>query len=174
MILGFTTPTPQRGEPVIAPFGIVKDTQERAAGYHFRLSEMVKGQLCPLVVPITVRKMQTGDYSIDGYEEQVVVERKEFSDLYKSMTSDRERFEREYLRMAAIIADGGQACVVVEATYEQALFEPPTGAKPQAIESTWLSWWNKYRVPLVWAGPKDLAERFTYRFLLWWWEINVR
>jgi DNA excision repair protein ERCC-4 len=173
MIMQFTTQPPFRGEPVVAPFTVVKDTQERDAGYHFRMTEKVKGKLCPLVVPVVVRKMETGDYSIDGYEDRVTVERKALSDLFQSMTRERERFEREYMRMAAIVADGGQACVVVEGTYEQTLTDPPTAANPLAIESTWLSWWNKYRVPLVWAGPKTMAERFTYRFLHWWWEVNV-
>jgi len=49
----------------------------------------------------TVRTLVTGDYGILGCEQFAAVERKSISDLVGSVSSGRERFERELLRMKA-------------------------------------------------------------------------
>lgn len=48
----------------------------------------------------TVRKgLKTGDYSIQGYEDQITFERKSVQDLVGTLCRGRERFERELERM---------------------------------------------------------------------------
>jgi ERCC4-type nuclease len=45
--------------------------------------------------------LPTGDYSVKGLEDTVMIERKSVSDLIGSLTSGRERFQREVQRMLA-------------------------------------------------------------------------
>lgn len=44
------------------------------------------------------KKLDTGDYSIEGYENKIAIERKSLSDLYGSLTSGHKRFARELER----------------------------------------------------------------------------
>lgn len=43
--------------------------------------------------------LATGDYSVMGFENEFVIERKSLDDLAGSVTHDRDRFERELVRM---------------------------------------------------------------------------
>lgn len=53
----------------------------------------------------TVRKgLKTGDYSIQGYEDQITFERKSVQDLVGTLTSGHTRFLREMERMRAFKA----------------------------------------------------------------------
>ena len=45
------------------------------------------------------RTLPTGDYSVLGFERDFIVERKSVADLVQSATFERERFERELVRM---------------------------------------------------------------------------
>lgn len=49
-------------------------------------------------LPTITRKLDVGDYSIAGFEDQVFIERKSVNDLYGTLFSGRERFERELER----------------------------------------------------------------------------
>ena len=48
---------------------------------------------------LSIRKLDAGDYSLEGYEDVISVERKSASDFFGSITQDRERFERELERL---------------------------------------------------------------------------
>jgi ERCC4-type nuclease len=62
--------------------------------------------------PTVAAGLRTGDYSIEGFEDRVAVERKGLSDLFTCVGRERPRFERELVRLAAM--DYG--AVVLEAT----------------------------------------------------------
>ena len=57
--------------------------------------------------------LRTGDYSVQGLEQQICVERKSLSDLLGCMGGGRERFEHELQRMLAYPT----RAVVVESTW---------------------------------------------------------
>ncbi len=44
---------------------------------------------------ILSKKLNAGDYSIEGWEDKISIERKSAADLYGSITQNRDRFERE-------------------------------------------------------------------------------
>lgn len=68
---------------------IVIDTREQLP-LHFRKSKNLEG---------TVRgTLSTGDYSIEGFEDKIAIERKSSSDLFGSLGKGRERFKREIER----------------------------------------------------------------------------
>jgi ERCC4-type nuclease len=63
--------------------------------------------------PTEPATLATGDYSVQGLEDSITIERKSISDLIGSLTSGRERFQREIQRMLAyrsrtllIVGDG--------------------------------------------------------------------
>ncbi|HVY62329.1 MAG TPA: hypothetical protein VHF22_11785, partial [Planctomycetota bacterium] len=94
--------------PAKPPFTVVIDTREQA----------------PLSFgswPTVVAGMKTGDYSIQGFEDQIAIERKSLSDLFGCIGRDRDRFERELLRLWAL----DYAAIVIEATLADVLEGAP-------------------------------------------------
>jgi ERCC4-type nuclease len=64
---------------------IVIDTREQKP---YKLTDAVKSAL------------KTGDYSIEGYEEEIAIERKSYSDLYHSLTTAKNRFKKQMKRLS--------------------------------------------------------------------------
>lgn len=48
-----------------------------------------------------VKHLETGDYSLPGFESVLIVERKNLSDLVKTVITDWQRFARQLRRMSA-------------------------------------------------------------------------
>lgn len=81
--------------PKIRPFTIIKDTREKQ-GYTFAASES-KYHVCKGMVN---RKLDTGDYSIEGLEDKICIERKaSVVELANNVGISRKRFEAEIERM---------------------------------------------------------------------------
>lgn len=81
---------------------IIKDTREQD-GWDFQAEEKRSGK-CQIVSCVD-KKLDTGDYSIEGLENLFTIERKNgFSELFGNLGSkvSRERFEREMERMSEI------------------------------------------------------------------------
>ncbi len=72
----------------------------------------------PLTCTTVVRKLPTGDYSLEGHESLLCVERKSLNDLVKTVIHDWVRFTKQLRRMAAMEC----ATIIVEAPVT-ALFE---------------------------------------------------
>ena len=71
------------------PFSIVVDTREQKP-YLFKGNTTI------------VHGLRTGDYSIDGYEDYVAVERKSLEDYYGCLSANRKRFELALDRLSRI------------------------------------------------------------------------
>ena len=132
-------------------FRIVIDTREQAE-YGFN---------CP-----TVRhKLDAGDYSVEGLETVVAVERKSLSDFTSTVMHDFQRFAVELEKLAAMEV----ACVVVEADLDAVLRGQETEAlhntSPGSLLGTalWLS--LRFGVPIYWCGSRQAARAFTDGFL---------
>jgi ERCC4-type nuclease len=81
----------------IRPFTIIKDTREKQ-GYTFAASR-TKYHFCKGMVN---RKLDTGDYSIEGLEDKICIERKaSVVELANNVGVSRKRFEAEIERMKA-------------------------------------------------------------------------
>jgi len=76
----------KKKEPTKLPFAILIDTREQRP-YEFKGQDTIHTTL------------RTGDYSIDGYQDRVGIERKELSDYYGCLSANRERFEKALDRM---------------------------------------------------------------------------
>ena len=98
----------------ICPFTVVADTREQRP-YSFDGLLDKNGKL--IVVPVVRSGMPSGDYSIQGSEMVISIERKSLQDAYHSMTWGRQRFEREIGRLN----DYRFAAVVIEASWHEVL-----------------------------------------------------
>ena len=119
----------------------------------------------------TVRKaLPAGDYSVEGIETKIAVERKSLTDFVHTVIHDRERFGRELLLLSTYDA----ACVVVEADLDAMLrglrHDDLWGASPASVLGASLQVTVNYRVPVFWCGSRQAARAFTEGFL----RMNVR
>lgn len=111
------------------------------------------------------RKLEAGDYSVVGLEDQVAVERKSLPDLVHTVAHDFDRFARELNKLAQMRL----ACVVVEADLDVVLRGMRQvdlrGATPTSVLGAALHIAVHYRVPVYWCGSRQAACAFTDGFL---------
>lgn len=103
--------------------------------------------------------LKTGDYSIEGFEEEFTIERKSKSDLYGSFGKGRDRFEREFSRMK----DFKYSAMVIEDSF-QGLKKAPFKSKihPNSVIQSILSWSIRYGVFIFTPGNREEAEKLIY------------
>jgi ERCC4-type nuclease len=150
---------------ITCPFTIVVDGREKAPYQFTGLTGDAGDNHLPILVAWQWAHLKTGDYSIEGLEHLVSVERKSLEDLYNTLGSHRDRFQAEHERLASY--PQGRACVVVEASWDDILNRPPERSKlrPKTVLRTAISWSVRYGVPWVTAEDRRLAEIYTFRFL---------
>ncbi len=149
---------------LLSPFTVLVDTREQLP-YSFCgfFTDRKDGGL-PLVVSTRTVGLQSGDYSVDGYADQVSVERKSLADLYSTFGKGRARFEHELARLDMMPF----ANVVVESSLGQAVANPPlrTRLKPKTIMRSVIAWRYRYqRIHWHFVDDRRLAEILTYRLL---------
>ena len=109
-----------------------------------------------------VKGLPTGDYSIQGYEKRVAIERKSLADAYASLGGGRARFERELERLSKL----DYAAIVIESTLEDFLIAPAfSRMNPKAAVNSIIAWSVKYKVCVFFAGRRVLAKALVYRLL---------
>ncbi|MCL4488874.1 MAG: hypothetical protein M1570_12190 [Chloroflexi bacterium] len=135
-----------------APATIVIDTREQEP-YSFdpRLAAAVR------------RALPAGDYSVEGLEERIAVERKTLDDFVSTVIRARPRFREELRRLAGYRA----ACVVVEAGVADVLLQRYRGeAHPNAVIGSALSIILDFGVPVFFCGNRQAACQFVQAYLL--------
>ena len=100
--------------------------------------------------------LTVGDYSLAGLEDKVAVERKSLPDLVACLGRERERFERELMRGAALAALNCR--MLARGEYRSQL-------KSHAACQSVLAFTARYRVPFLFAGTRGAAEYMTWGFL---------
>lgn len=150
-------------KPLDNPFTILIDQREKAPYFFAGLRAGSKNSYRPLVVPTEFAHLPTGDYSIAGMEERICIERKSLADLYSTLGSNRERFEREHERMTKFEF----AAVVVEASVATVLLNPPNESRlsPKSVYGTYVAWMIRYNVPWLFVEDRRLAEKTTFKLL---------
>lgn len=131
---------------------IVVDTREQSPFLFGRyLVEVIKGTL------------QTGDYSLPGFEDRVAVERKSIDDLVGCLKGDqRDRFERELSR--------GRHYELFAVVVESSLGDLRQGKyrsemKSESVLQSLAAFQARYRVAFCWCGSRALAEYWTHSLL---------
>lgn len=103
-----------------------------------------------------------GDYSLAGLTDRVAVERKSLADLVMCLGKERERFQRELMRAAALEA----FAVVVEASWQDlAAGKYRSKLSPASGMASVLSFMARHRIPFLFAGSRENAEAVTAGFL---------
>ena len=109
------------------------------------------------------RALPAGDYSVEGLEQCVAVERKTLDDFVSTVIHARQRFRDELRRLA----EYGAACVVVEAGVADVLLRHYRGeAHPNAVLGNALSIILDFRVPVFFCGNRQAACQFVLAYLL--------
>lgn len=111
-------------------------------------------------------KLESGDYSIEGFEDRVAVERKTKDDFVSSICSGRSRFNRELRRLQAFEF----AAVIVEAELPDLLSGNYTsGMSARAVLATTAAITVERGIPVFFASHRAaaaiLAEAFFARFI---------
>jgi len=153
---------------IICPFTILIDDRERRGGYTFEgLRADANRQYRPLVVPTKEVRLETGDYSIEGMDELVTIERKSLADLYHTLGQRRNEFEAEHQRMAQMAF----AAVVIETDLATAIAHPPAESRlhPRCVYRTFLSWSIRFGTHWWWIGGRRGAEKTVFHALLDFW-----
>lgn len=119
-------------------------------------------------IPHITRKLDTGDYSAQlgdmTLERSVAVERKHnLDELCGNMTSDRDRFEREFIRAKA---HGMKIFLIVEnATWTDVfLGNYRSKLSSKSLMGSLLSWLARFDVTLLFCKP-DETPRLIYGIL---------
>jgi ERCC4-type nuclease len=142
----------------------IRDTREHE-GHGFRWNK------CKSWDGMEVATLKYGDYSIKGYEETYVVERKgSANELINNMlTKDKERFHREL----EVLANFKAACIVCEfdmKDFKKAFYViPKRSRKYFTMEKTIgaiISIYCKYKIPIFFASNNELAKKVAQKFLL--------
>jgi ERCC4-type nuclease len=105
--------------------------------------------------------LETGDLTLEGFEELVVVERKA-KDLVAALGSERERFERELKRSRHI----AEFAIVSEQSLENFLVQASVehNFSRESALGTIASWTRRY-CPILFCSSRELAARMAWRFL---------
>lgn len=109
---------------------------------HLRFGKYGKHQS----ITVQTGTLQSGDYSLRGYEDQIAIERKSKEDLTQSLTRGRDRFIRELERLKTYRF----SAVLVECEWRRALEYAwlQTCVEPAALDSTMLA--MQLRYPTRW------------------------
>jgi len=109
--------------------------------------------------------LQTGDYSIKGMhtpdcEHSITIERKSMEDLFMSCGNHRERFEREYKRMAEF----DHAELVIEHDLSFLFKHPPELSEmlSKAVYRTIVAWSQRYQVHTWFCPNRQFAEKHVF------------
>ena len=140
---------------MLSNFVIICDSREQSA-FEFDNPKLYKN------AAVKVAGLKTGDYSIEGMEHLAAVERKSMPDFLGSISTSRERFERELERSLELDA----FMVVIEEPFRNlGSKEYVSHMNRNAAVQTVLSWMSKYRCTWFFAESRDGAEFATYHFL---------
>jgi DNA excision repair protein ERCC-4 len=108
------------------------------------------------------KKLNVGDYSIEGKEDVISIERKSLSDFVSSISKGRKRFEAELERARsykffAIIIEGSYFDIKIQ-RYESKMDR-------KAVLATINKWRVKYNRPIILANSREEAALATLQML---------
>lgn len=113
-------------------------------------------------VVVQAGSLQTGDYSLAGLESRVAVERKSLADFIGSISTGRDRFERELTRARGLDA----FMVVIESPFSDLVAgNYRSRMESKAATQTVYSFMSRYRATFHFAQNRAWAEYATFHFL---------
>jgi ERCC4-type nuclease len=126
---------------------VVIDTREQAP-YTFD----------PARVVLVQKALPAGDYSLEGYETRIAIERKSLDDFVGTVIRARGRFEEELSELSGYEF----ACVVVEASIEDVLLHRYRMAvHPNSVLGSAIAITVDHRIPVFFCGTRQHACYFV-------------
>ena len=143
---------------------VIVDTREQAAYSFERFDNWI--------ADVKRRKVAAGDYSVEGMESLLAVERKSLADLIRTTIHERARFFRQCAKMAKL----RWKAILVEASYEDVKSyyddDLQTEAHPNAVSGTLDAVEAKFGIPVIYSSRNTalaeeklaswLSKHFTY------------
>ena len=113
--------------------------------------------------PTVRRKLDSGDYSVEGLESSLSVERKSLNDAVSTILHSRPRFERELERLRSC----RWACVVVEADMDRMArgMDMHVRVSPESFIAACAEISVRTGIPIYWCGSRQAARTFAQAFL---------
>ena len=113
-------------------------------------------------VEVKRQALVAGDYSIDGFEDQVCIERKSLQDYVQSVIKQRDRFLREVKKLTEM----PHSCIVVECDLSDVMGKRyRSGVHPNSVLGATLSLMIDHKVPVCFCSDRQLAKTFTEMYL---------
>jgi ERCC4-type nuclease len=124
--------------------------------------------------------LKTGDYTIDGMEDLLALERKTLADAVNSAITNRGRFIAACARLAAF----RWKAILIEAAYEdlkspfKGLEDIESDAHPNAVSGTLDAIEAKFGIPIIYTSrdrgraTERAASWLSKHFTYWWLEQN--
>lgn len=138
-------------------FKIIRDTREqKGKGWNFKASSNCWGQ--------KIQKLDVGDYTVDGLEDILMIERKTIGDLWGTLgnQTNYKRFLREVDRakdhkLKFLVIEGNVADVNRGYRYSKVPVEN--------IHAKLISLQVKHNIHVIFAGRKDIARAYVRRLM---------
>ena len=194
-----TLPVAVPDDAVTAPFVVLYDTAEQIPWRFAGLYADARQKHRPLLVPTKRKHLGEGcgDYTIEGFEARIAIERKSLVNIYGTVLAGRDRFERE---LRNLNEHREYAAVVVEAEWNalasfnsedwdyRQLTETQRANRRHTVISSILAWSsavpivngvrnaNASRFPHVrwfFMPGRAAAENWAYRIFERWYRDNV-
>lgn len=129
---------------------IVIDSREQKP-YSFNGTETVAGALT------------TGDYSVNGLQDNIAIERKTIDDLIGCLSKGRDRFERELFRGKSL----DYFCLVVEADLKDIVNHAYRSEMlPKSVIQSLVAFSVRYKMPIWFCGNRQYGQRITESLLV--------
>lgn len=116
-------------------------------------------------LPTERRTLKTGDYTASGLEDILCIERKSVQDLYGTLFTGRERFERELARMQSF----KYKYLVIESTpfgFAQHMEWHRHMAQFNSAFSTLMIYAERYSLKVRWAKTRDGSADYIARLAI--------
>lgn len=135
--------------------------------------------IIPKGISIIRDKLETGDYSINGFRDKITIERKSPEDFLQSISWDRPRFKKVLERMSKF----ERAYLLIESSLEsllegieikknfksenkiKPLNKQKIGVHPESIFGTIISINVRFGIPVIFAKNKHEAQKYLVSIL---------
>lgn len=114
-----------------------------------------------------VHKLDEGDYSIQGLENKVFIERKSIQDLYGTLFQGRERFERELDRV--VEKNYEYRYLIIESTpfgFAQYIEYHRNPVQFNSAFSTLMSYAQRYNLKIRWCKTREGSSDYIARLAI--------
>ena len=113
--------------------------------------------------PSGIGTLSCGDYSIQGLQDYISIERKSLPDLIASLSNGRDRFERELYRGKSL----DYFCLVIECSLSDIIeHKYKSQMEPKAAIQSLLAFSIRYRLPVWFCESRQYGQRVTESLLL--------